>query len=260
MAWKTGTSFGFRDAWSVGIDPQYTIGIWVGNADGEGRPGLVGVQAAAPLLFSIRRLLPNTPEWFSPPLMDLQERETCQQSGQLAGKYCADRVSIPTPLAIPRATTCEYHQQLFLEQTGQFQVHQSCLAAAETIHPHSWFQLPPLQAHYYQSSHPEYRPLPPWRSDCAPGNSTTNPMQWIYPRSAEQIAIPRTWDEERSAVIFHLTHQQASVRVHWHLDGQFLGTTAQTHTFELQPTPGEHAILAIDEAGNRLRRTFTVVE
>ena len=260
MAWKTGTSFGFRDAWSVGIDPQYTIGIWVGNADGEGRPGLVGVQAAAPLLFSIRRLLPNTPEWFSPPLMDLQERETCQQSGQLAGKYCADRVSIPTPLAIPRATTCEYHQQLFLEQTGQFQVHQSCLAAAETIHPHSWFQLPPLQAHYYQSSHPEYRPLPPWRSDCAPGNSTTNPMQWIYPRSAEQIAIPRTWDGERSAVIFHLTHQQASVRVHWHLDGQFLGTTAQTHTFELQPTPGEHAILAIDEAGNRLRRTFTVVE
>ena len=85
-------------------------------------------------------------------------------------------------------------------------------------------------------------------------------MQWIYPRSAEQIAIPRTWDGERSAVIFQLTHQQASVRVHWHLDGQFLGTTVQTHTFELQPTPGEHAILAIDEAGNRLRRTFTVVE
>ncbi len=53
IAWKTGTSFGFRDAWAVGVTPHYAVGVWVGNADGEGRPGLTGTDAAAPLMFDI---------------------------------------------------------------------------------------------------------------------------------------------------------------------------------------------------------------
>ena len=53
LSWKTGTSFGFRDAWAVGVNADYVIGVWVGNADGEGRPGLIGVRAAAPVLFEV---------------------------------------------------------------------------------------------------------------------------------------------------------------------------------------------------------------
>ena len=56
LSWKTGTSFGFRDAWAVGVNPEYVIGVWVGNADGEGRPGLIGVRAAAPILFEVASL------------------------------------------------------------------------------------------------------------------------------------------------------------------------------------------------------------
>ena len=51
IAWKTGTSFGYRDAWAIGLNPDYLVGVWVGNADGEGRPGLTGVNVAAPLMF-----------------------------------------------------------------------------------------------------------------------------------------------------------------------------------------------------------------
>ena len=53
LAWKTGTSFGYRDAWAIGTTKDYVVGVWVGNADGEGRPGLVGVQTAAPILFDV---------------------------------------------------------------------------------------------------------------------------------------------------------------------------------------------------------------
>jgi len=70
IAWKTGTSFGFKDAWAVGTTPKYTIGVWVGNADGEGRPGLTGIKSAAPILFDILALLPQS-GWFNIPYDDL---------------------------------------------------------------------------------------------------------------------------------------------------------------------------------------------
>ncbi len=59
IAWKTGTSYGFRDAWAVGVTPRHVVGVWVGNADGEGRPGLTGYSAAAPVLFDLFDLLPG---------------------------------------------------------------------------------------------------------------------------------------------------------------------------------------------------------
>ena len=66
IAWKTGTSFGFRDAWAIGVTPEYTIGVWVGNATGEGKQGLIGVKTAAPILFDVFNQLPHT-SWFAPP-------------------------------------------------------------------------------------------------------------------------------------------------------------------------------------------------
>ena len=74
VAWKTGTSFGFRDAWAIGITPEYVVSVWVGNATGEGRPGIVGVKAAAPVLFDIYNLLPQT-TWFKAPLNDFKTFE-----------------------------------------------------------------------------------------------------------------------------------------------------------------------------------------
>ncbi len=67
IAWKTGTSFGFRDGWAIGLTPKYVVAVWVGNTDGEGRPGLIGVQTAAPIMFDIFRQLPAS-EWFHQPL------------------------------------------------------------------------------------------------------------------------------------------------------------------------------------------------
>ena len=88
IAWKTGTSFGFRDAWAIGTTPQYVVGVWVGNADGEGRPGVIGLEVAAPVLFDIFNALPTKNEWFNQPYDDMKQIEVCRQSGYKATDLC----------------------------------------------------------------------------------------------------------------------------------------------------------------------------
>jgi penicillin-binding protein 1C len=72
IAWKTGTSFGFRDGWAIGVTPDYVVGVWAGNADGEGRPGLTGITAAAPILFDVFGLLPQKSSWFAEPFKEIK--------------------------------------------------------------------------------------------------------------------------------------------------------------------------------------------
>ena len=80
LSWKTGTSFGFRDAWAIGLNAEYVIGVWVGNADGEGRPGLLGARAAAPILFEVASLLRTTAR-FHLPIDDLHPLPPRRPSG-----------------------------------------------------------------------------------------------------------------------------------------------------------------------------------
>ena len=87
VAWKTGTSYGNRDAWSVGATPDYVVAVWVGNCDGEGRPLLTGVGYAAPLMFDLFSLLPPT-GWFDTPSDELEEVECCRLSGHPATELC----------------------------------------------------------------------------------------------------------------------------------------------------------------------------
>ena len=95
IAWKTGTSIGFRDGWAVGVNPDFAVGVWVGNADGEGRPGLVGTETAAPILFDIFSLLPGQ-SWFQQPVAEMDRVAVCSKSGQRAtpplftGRYDLD--------------------------------------------------------------------------------------------------------------------------------------------------------------------------
>ena len=89
IAWKTGTSYGFRDAWAVGVTPRYAVGVWVGNATGEGKPGLVGAQTAGPVLFDIFNYLPSSP-WFERPTGIFVDAEICRQSGHLKGRFCEE--------------------------------------------------------------------------------------------------------------------------------------------------------------------------
>lgn len=257
IAWKTGTSFGFRDAWAVGLDGRYAVGIWVGNADGEGRPGLIGVKAAGPILFDVMAQLEQS-EWFPTPFDEMQDIAICQQSGYRASNICPID-SLLTGNSGLKAQTCPYHQVLHLDATAEFRVNDNCVSVSEMLH-RPWFVLPPLEEHYYLTVSPDYKQAPPWRSDClSEGNTTViKSMQFIYPKSFTEIYIPVDLDGSKSKVVFKVAHREEDAVIYWHLDQEYVGKTEGFHELELEPEAGEHLITLIDGKGGRLVQRFSV--
>lgn len=261
IAWKTGTSFGFRDAWAIGVDQRYAIGIWVGNADGEGRPNLVGVQAAAPILFDIFHLInslhPTDEKWFDPPYQDMRDIAVCQNSGYRAGPHCL-RDTILAPTSGLNAKMCPYHQLLHLDTSGQWQVNTSC-ETPDQIQHQPWFILPPLEAFYYKKKNPGYLEAPAFRADCQSGEAQSV-MQLIYPKYATRIYVPLDLNGELSRTVFEVAHRQNEAIIHWHLDNEYLKSTQHFHSLEVNPGEGPHLLTLVDEFGNRLEQAFEVIK
>lgn len=257
VAWKTGTSFGFRDAWAIGVTPEYVVGVWVGNADGEGRPGLVGTLAAAPVLFETFGLLPNT-TWFGTPYDDLAKAEVCAETGFRAGQYCpADTVRVPKKAL--NSPVCTYHQLIHLDPAERFQVNAQCFLPSQIIH-RPWLVFPPLEEFYFRQRHPEYVILPPFHPNCQnQSGNTGNPMQLIYPRQASRIFVPVDLDGRKSKTVFQVAHRRANAKIHWHIDQDFIGSTQTFHQFALEPPAGKHILTLVDETGHRLEQRFEII-
>ena len=255
IAWKTGTSFGHRDAWCAGVTPQYVVGVWVGNASGEGRPGLTGTQSAAPIVFDVFKLLPAS-GWFEPPLQAFRQADICMQSGMLAGANCEHTKYMYIPENGERAEVCRYHQLIHLDKTEKYRVNSACYPVAE-MKEKSWFVLPPVPAWYYRKKHPDYKKLPPWQSGCQ-SNDTHN-MALIYPKYNSQIFLPRDFNAVQQKVVFKAVHQNPKTLIYWHLDEKFIGTTKGKHQIEVYAAPGKHQLTLVDENGEILTRRFEIV-
>ena len=259
MAWKTGTSFGFRDAWAVGLTSRYVIAVWVGNADGVGRPELVGVRAAAPVLFDLLDLLPLEGEaWFEMPRTEMKKMAICKHSGYRATSNCEFVDSILVGKNARHLPFCSFHQVLHLDANGQYQVHGDCEMPANMLHQ-PWFVLPPLEESYFKAKNPLYKAVPEFRSDCKMVGDSDSPMDFIYPKKETKIFLPRDYDGRISTTVFKATHRQAKSQIHWHLNQEYIGTTTDFHQMELQPGKGRHRVLLVDERGNRLERYFTIL-
>ena len=257
IAWKTGTSIGFRDAWAVGVTPKYAVGIWAGNADGEGRPGLIGVKAAAPILFDLFDALPSS-DWFPTPYDELTSYAICQQSGYRALAICVTDTIDAAP-AGTKVAACPHHKMIHLDQTQQFQVNSACENPSEMVHQ-PWFVLPPVEEHYYQFKNPNYNKLPPFRTDCVQSNIADNQaMQLIYPKKSTKIYVPVGIDGTLSQTVFKAAHRNPDATVYWHLDHTYLGITTTFHEMALQPAVGEHLLVLVDQDGQRLERKFEIL-
>jgi penicillin-binding protein 1C len=255
IAWKTGTSFGFRDGWAVGTSPEYVVGVWVGNADGEGRPGLTGISAAAPILFDLFGLLPES-QWFSAPLDELVPGVVCRKSGYLAGPLCEDRDSVKIQATGIRSPVCPFHRIIHLSSDKQYRVNSNCCETGDMIHQ-SWFVLPPIQEWYYRKRHSEYRMMPPFKKGCEPENGGS--MEMIYPAEKSCIFIPVELSGNKGRVIFEAVHRNLDAQIFWHLDGKFISCTHSIHQVEIFPPPGKHTLTLVDENGDELVRHFTIL-
>lgn len=258
VAWKTGTSFGFRDAWSIGVTPDYVIGVWVGNSTGEGSAELTGIKKAAPILFEIVNLLyPKATGWFSMPYDDLQLVETCKQSGHPASVLCDDKIKTIAPKTFIKVRPCPYHKIVFLDSTGTYRVNSEC-ESPFYMKKETFFVLPPTMEYYFKKHNIWYRVLPPYRNDCKEWLQGKN-FDIVYPQQYTKVFIPRNLDGSLSSVLFELSHRYPKTRVFWYLDSKFLGETINRHQMPINAAKGKHVLTIVDEYGESKQIDFEVL-
>jgi penicillin-binding protein 1C len=258
IAWKTGTSWGLRDAWAIGSSTAHTVGVWAGNADGRGVPALTGGGAAAPLLFALHQILPRNP-WYAMPMGALKTVQTCADDGYLASDLCEARDTlVPQRSHFDRQSP--YHQRVHLDAASGERVNSDCVAVSRMRHQ-SWFVLPPALAHYYRAQQANYRPLPPWRAGCGEdaGAAAQAMMVFIYPDAGGRLYVPVDLDGERGRAVLEVVHREPAAVLYWHLDEDFAARTELRHQLAIDLPPGEHRVTVVDAEGRRLAREFTVL-
>lgn len=256
VAWKTGTSFGFRDAWAVGVTPDLTVGVWVGNADGVGRAGLTGVKVAAPILFDVLNSFNSSDKWFLRPSVGYSEIEICRESGFRASMICDHKEWKLVPEKCAYSEVCPYHKQIHLDSLEHFQVSSECYPVHAMVQK-AWFSLPPTMEYYYRKKHPEYKVLPSFGEGCYGGEQSS--LSFILPAN-NFLFLPKTFGGEKGVVVFEVAQSGLNCELYWHLDGEFIGSTLMPHQMALSPNVGQHSITVVDGKGISVQKSFKIVE
>ncbi|HCQ30430.1 MAG TPA: penicillin-binding protein 1C, partial [Flavobacteriales bacterium] len=229
IAWKTGTSFGHRDAWCIGVTPNYVVGVWVGNTTNEGRKGLTGTQVAAPIMFDVFKLLPEK-KWFTEPTQATQMADICLESGFLASQNCKNKIKTSIPKNGYLSPPCPYHQIIHLDKTKKYQVNSSCYNVNEIV-TEKRFVLPPIMAYYYRKKNPQYEPLPPFSPEC--NSNATASIGIIFPKNNAKIFIPKDFNNNYQKVVFKASHVIENSELFWHIDNEFIQSTTINPEIEL---------------------------
>ena len=253
ISWKTGTSFGYKDAWSIGISPRYTVAVWLGNSNGVGRPGLIGIHTAAPLMFEVAYLLGMQAEWEIP--MDLMTRlEVCKASGYLKSAICPESDTVWMPKREVQLIQCPFHQEIYVDQAEKYRVHTAC---EDQLKKKTYFVFKPTVEYFYKQNHLNYVTIPDWRADCKAGVATDDQnLEIIYPLDGSYIWLPTDLDNEQNQLIFLATHRNEKESMYWFLDEWFLGTTKQPHEMKVKLKPGDHWLTVMDENGEKAKINF----
>ncbi len=256
IAWKTGTSWGNRDAWSVGVTRDWIVAVWVGNSDGEGRAGMTGVAYASPVMFDVFSALQGS-GWFSRPTDEMTRLEVCHESGLPAGDLCPHRDTLWVPDVAEQPDMCRYHRLVHLDAEGRYQVNSS-VCPPEQMRTEVRFVLPPAQEWYYMQKHLDYRPLPPKHPLYDAASSAANPIEIIYPQPGLTLVLTRGLSGMQNGVVFSAAHADPGATLYWHIDDEFVGETRGEHTLRVDPAPGRHRLTLIDGQGERRVTLFTV--
>jgi penicillin-binding protein 1C len=259
VAWKTGTSFGHRDAWAVGFSSKYTIGVWVGNLDGRAVKGISGAKQAGPILFDLFRALESGgAELPRPESLDIEEIEVCAESRQLAGPFCPERIRIEHLPGRTKLQQCALHRQIFVdEETGE-RLEGDCLSQRPS-RPVLVKEYPLELLAWRRNQGQPMDELPPLSPLCATVPSDS-PPRIVSPNPKTPYKLRR--DAPAAFQRIALTAQAgADVKeLFWLVDGRLVAHGPPTSKLFLDPEPGEHRIVVQDEQGRMDAATFRVEE
>ena len=249
VAWKTGTSYGQKDAWAIGVNGQWTIGVWAGNFTGKGNAALTGHGSAAPLLFTLFNMLtrPGEKAWFDEPLFDLVDVECCAASGYPAGPYCADTFRAKRPRSAYVSGMCPYHRRFLVDKATGREVCSLCWTGVDT----EWvtrFVVPPLVKDIFAGTGRRADDVPLHSASC-PDFQEDDRMALVYPVEGIKIFVPRDFDGVHERIVFTAKHERSATHLFWYLNGRLVGETAGAHECSVDLPPGEYTLTVQDETG-----------
>ncbi|HNY31375.1 MAG TPA: penicillin-binding protein 1C [Fibrobacteria bacterium] len=257
VAWKTGTSFGHRDAWTLGITPRWVVGVWVGNPRGDGRPHLWGAQAAAPLLFRILPVLPQDGRAWPQAPSDLVRIPVCDRTGLRRSGICPPGPPVLAPAAGRGAPLDSFFQVLHLDSSRAYQVDAACQPLEQQVRD-TFLVVPVGAGSYYREAFPgRLPPVPPVRPDCHAVARQAS-MDILLPEQNTVLTLPIDLSGEPERMVVELRHRDRNIAIRCFLDGMDLGMETRFRTWSARPEPGNHELVCSDEAGESIRRKFRV--
>ena len=248
IAWKTGTSYGRRDGWSIGYNPDYTIGVWIGNFPGNGIPELSGSEFAAPLLFRIFNYLDdkNRGDWFIEP-DDLDIRLVCTETGLPPNEFCEDLILDHYLPGISKSKRCQHLKQYLTDPEYQISYCRTCLPQSEyKIH---WYRnYPPDMISYFNEHNIPYEKVPPHNPDCQRIFENEAPVIVSLTEGSEYILLK---DENQQLKL--ACQAEADVnRVYWYVNDHFLGSAGVEEDVFYRPKSGKQKISCTDDKGRNV--------
>ena len=258
--WKTGTSHGYHDAWSVGVCGPYVLAVWAGNFDGRANPALMGRTAAAPLFFQILASLassgrlPPVPH-LPPPGANLRRVELCAESGQLPEAHCPHRIQGWFIPGVSPITTCALHQDVMIDQATGLRL----LAddGSRTVRREVFeFWPQDIEKLFAKAGLPRRRPPPflPGQPNLSAGNGT---LKILSPRPGA-VFTRRADVTDNAELALRISGNSDSRRVFWFDGAQFLGSCSADQSLRWLPSAGAHQLTAMDQDGRKAEAQIRV--
>ena len=257
FAWKTGTSYGHKDAWAVGVNPDYTIAVWVGNFNGEDNKNLSGAASAGPILFDVLQLLPqdNPKAWFKKVDIDFKRISICSESGFRASEACPEKEEIEVPYSMKALKSCDYHQFRHLSEDEKYQSCSKCWHIVGSVKK-SVTIYPPDIAYYLRNKGRYIASVPSHYPHC-PSYNAENAIKIIYPNMDAKLFLPRDFNGETQPVVCKAGHSNSSSKVYWYVNQHYLGSTTGEHKMSVYFKEGWNQLKVIDENGAEdIQRVF----
>jgi penicillin-binding protein 1C len=255
--WKTGTSFGFRDAWAVGSGPAFTAVVWTGNVDQKPSTELVGSEAAGPLLFDVLEGVANRSHVHGIPTQpdDLVEVEVCAYSGHVPTEACDHRIHVLAPVhAVPTAP-CPYHQQLEVEVATGRAVLPACKRTGTDYVRRSFVVLPSAVTAWLTGRERAIPEAPVFADGCEAATGGAAPVI-VTPGEGQTVTLIPGVPTKAQEV--PLSASSRAAQLTWFVDGALVATAAASARVYWTPSPGKHELVVSDDAGRKARRVLDV--
>jgi len=248
VAWKTGTSYGHRDAWSLGFSARYTIGVWVGNTDGRGQKGISGADHAAPLLFDLFRVI----EGGTAQLPRFEEAQLgaariCTQSHELAGPYCPLQITVPTLPGRSKLSLCSFHRRVFVDSETGEQLAGACL----TKRPHTAAVITvyPAELLAWEQARGQVVASVPRLSPACADIPTNELLKITSPNPATPYHLRRDTPVEYQQIPLSVQGSASASRLYWYQDGTLIGSATPEARLLLPLQRGTHRLVVVDNTG-----------